>query len=258
MDTIEFYAQIVSILLGLALIVLSIFISKSWRRDNSILCDQAKVVTQHCHNDIERIMAISGWVHANKGFEKNKNYFLSLPILGATPIDVLRNGGDCSDKSRLVAAMLNEVGIKAGLVMLRKAVDQPFTHTVVEAIHERGRMVVDPVWDIAYPGGIEELAAVDPGPQLVLELQQLRGPQSKIMSVLYEDVNFKYATSINWNKNRFTRFIAAMMRVGGIDPNTIMRPRIFEDPKYLSVWLTLGIALLSLSPIFIIFAVKGM
>jgi hypothetical protein len=65
----------------------------------------------------------------------------------------MEQGGECGDKSRLVAAMLNSLGIDAGLVMIAPFQHCGFIHTVVEAQYEAGRMVVDPTWDVDYPTG---------------------------------------------------------------------------------------------------------
>jgi transglutaminase-like putative cysteine protease len=88
-----------------------------WQHDNALLRQQAVEITANLSTDSGRIKAINDWVYQNKGFGKNNHYFI-VPALGPTPTQVLEFGGDCSDKSRLVAAMLNELNLDAGLVMV--------------------------------------------------------------------------------------------------------------------------------------------
>ncbi|HMD65325.1 MAG TPA: transglutaminase-like domain-containing protein, partial [Stellaceae bacterium] len=109
-------------------------------------------ITENLKTDSARIRAINDWVYHNKGFVKNDRYFI-VAALGPTPIQVMEQGGECGDKSRLVAAMLTSLGIDAGLVMIAPCQHCGFIHTVVEAQYEAGRMVVDPTWDVDYPTG---------------------------------------------------------------------------------------------------------
>src|SRR5438093_11581299 len=103
----------------------------SWQQDNAVLLRQALAITAHLDSDSARIRAVNDWVYHNQGFAKNHRYFL-VPALGPTPGQVMQHGGDCADKSRLVAAMLNNLGIDAGLVMISPCWYCGFIHTVVE------------------------------------------------------------------------------------------------------------------------------
>ncbi|MGA7864608.1 MAG: transglutaminase-like domain-containing protein, partial [Stellaceae bacterium] len=100
-----------------------------WQHDNALLRQQAVKITTNLNTDSGRIRAINDWVYQNKGFAKNNHYFI-VPALGPTPVQVLEFGGDCSDKSRLVAAMLKELNVGAGLVMLSPCPNCGFIHTV--------------------------------------------------------------------------------------------------------------------------------
>ena len=222
-----------------------------WQHDNALLQQQAVKITANLNTDSERIRAINDWVYQNKGFGKNDHYFL-VPALGPTPIQVLEFGGDCSDKSRLVAAMLNELNIGAGLVMISPCPNCGFIHTVVEAEYERGRMVVDPIWHVDYPAGdgrflgIRDLAGTSRGRDRVAELQRERGPSDKIAAMPATEATFDYAVAMNWNKNAATRTVAAALHFLGYTPEQMFRPRFLEDPELaLSLFLVcIGIALI--------------
>jgi hypothetical protein len=214
-----------------------------WQHDNALLQQQAVKITTNLSTDSERVRAINDWVYQNKDFGKNDHYFI-VPALGPTPIQVLEFGGDCSDKSRLVAAMLNQLNVDAGLVMLSPCPNCGFIHTVVEAQYERGRMVVDPIWHVDYPTvdgrflGIRDLAGTSRGRDRVAELQWERGPSDKIAVMPDTEATFDYAVAINWDKNMATRTVAATLHLLGYTPEQMFRPRFLEDPKLaLSVFL---------------------
>jgi hypothetical protein len=207
-----------------------------WQHDNALLRQQADKITTNSNMDSERIRAINDWVYQNKGFGQNNHYFV-VPALGPTPIQVLEFGGDCSDKSRLVAAMLNELNVDAGLVMLSPCPNCGFIHTVVEAQYERGRMVVDPIWHVDYPTaddrflGVRDLAGTSRGRERVAELQRERGPSDKIAAMPPTEATFDYAVAVNWHKNTATRTVAATLHLLGYTPEQMFRPRFLEDPK---------------------------
>jgi hypothetical protein len=219
----------------------------SWQRDNAILRKQALEITAHLDSDSTRIRAVNDWVYHNKGFDRNDQYFI-VPAFGPTPIQVLARGGYCADKSRLVAAMLNSIGIDAGLVMISPCLYCEFIHTVVEAQYEGGRMVVDPTWDVDYPTGdgrflgVADLAGTNRGQERVTELQRQR-PATKIGGMPAADASFENAVAINWDKNLLTRSVAAALQLIGYKPDALSRPRILEDPKLLLIYILLGFAI---------------
>ncbi len=222
-----------------------------WQHDNALLRQQAVEITTNLSTDSSRVRAINDWVYQNKGFGKNDHYFI-VPALGPTPNQVLESGGDCSDKSRLVAAMLNELNIEAGLVMISPCRNCGFIHTVVEAQYERGRMVVDPIWHVDYPTadgrflGVRDIAGTSRGRDRVAELQRERGPSDKIAVMPATEATFDYAVAVNWEKNMATRTVAAALHLLGYTPEQMFRPRFIEDPKLsLSLFLiSIGISII--------------
>jgi hypothetical protein len=207
-----------------------------WQHDNAIIHQQAIMITWNLSTDSTRIHSVNEWVYHNQGFDKNYNYFI-LPALGPTPIQVLKSGGDCADKSRLVAAMLNNLNIEAGLVMISSCLHCQFIHTVVEARHERGRMVVDPIWNVDYPApdgsylGVRDLSGTNLGRERIAQLQRQRGATDKIAAMPATEATFDHAVSINWDKNIVTVTAATMLKLLGHSPETMFRPRFLEDPK---------------------------
>src|SRR6266436_3043104 len=225
----------------------------NWQQDNAVLRKEALAITAHLDSDSARIRAVNDWVYHNKGFEKNDQYFI-VSALGPTPIQVMARGGYCADKSRLVAAMLNSIGIDAGLVMISSCLYCEFIHTVVEAGYEAGRMVVDPTWDVDYPTGdgrflgVADLAGTNRGQERVAELRHQR-PGTKIGAMPAADASFENAVAINWDKNLLTRSAAVTLQLMGYQPETFFRPGLLEDPKlfliYLLIFLSITIAAFS-------------
>jgi len=232
---------IIGLIVGSIPLAAALGLYVSWQSDNALLRSQAFSITEKLSIDSERIVAINEWVYHNQGFGKNKQYFI-LPNLGPTPIQVLKGGGDCADKSRLVAALLNELGIQAGLVMISPCVACTPIHTVAEARYEKGRMVVDPIWNINYPAGdgryfgISELAGTDRGRRRLAQLQKERGPTDKIQVMPASEATFDFAKSINWQKIPTVYIIIKNL---GYSPENLFRPRVSEDPKLAIIVLLL-------------------
>src|ERR1700757_2571444 len=214
----------------------------SWYHDEMVLRQEALAITENLHTDSARIRAVNNWVYHNKSFAPNDRYFI-LPQLGPTPIQVMEQGGDCSNKSRLVAAMLNSLGIDAGLVMISPCLYCPFIHTVVEARYEAGRMVVDPTWDVDYPTGdgrflgVIDMAGKNRGQERVAELRHQRPATDKIRNMPPADATFENAAAMNWDRNLVTRSVAAALQLMGYRAEELFRPRLLEDPKLLLIYV---------------------
>lgn len=208
----------------------------SWARDNAVLRDKALAITAGLTSTPARIWAINNWAYHDQGFVKNNRYFV-VPELGPTPIQIIQSGGDCSDKSRLVSAMLRQLGIDSGLVMIYPCRNCPPIHTVVEARDDGGRMVVDPIWDVDYPAGngnflgVRQLAGTKLGPEHIADLQRQSAPGAKIRKMPAAEATFDFTAAVNWNKNFATRALASALKALGYAPERLMRPQLLEDPK---------------------------
>jgi hypothetical protein len=196
-------------------------------------------------NSGELVEELNRWVYNNQGFAKNKEYFI-FRELGPTPVQVLRSGGDCSDKSRLLAALLRRFDMDSTLVMLHACEECEATHTVIEARYENGRMAADPVFDIVFPAGNGKFYGIkdlreDPSKLLSRhhELVAQRGAANKIVFYKRETESYSWPKTINWDKNVVLQSVAAVMEMGGTDPYLVMRPHFLEDPKLFLMYLSL-------------------
>lgn len=232
--------------LAVASLIGAAFVGLSASKDNKILRETALSVIKDINNTADKVIALNKWVYCNRGFKKNSGYYL-LKRLEATPMQIYRDGGDCADKSRLLSVMLDEIGIRSSLVMLYSSQNSNPVHTVVYAWHESGVMAVDPVFDIDFP---DEKGCYLPVQSLISddcvltdrinELCCERGETDKINYYNVETHHYRFATTFNWNKNFLTRITASLISAIGIDPATLPRPRLFEDPK-LTIAATLTI-----------------
>jgi hypothetical protein len=192
---------------------------------------------------------INNWIYHNQGFAKNHGYFL-IEALGPTPIDVLQKGGDCSDKSRLLMAMLDSVDIDSTLVMLYDAAGVNPTHTIVEVRDSNLNAIADPVFNFVFPksdSGYYGLSEMRKNPDILTnrldQLVQLNGEQDKAAYYKRIDESYRFATTINWNKNQVLKTAAMFLKSLNIEPQDLRRPHVLDDPKLFLVYAFFSISL---------------
>lgn len=231
-----------------ALVILLISI----KLDENVLDQVIAKQIQSRPNSGAFVEELNQWVYNNQGFKKNDQSFL-FKDLGPTPVQILESGGDCSDKSRLLSALLKRAGMDSTLVMLYACEGCEPTHTVVEAEYEGGRMVADPVFSLVFPKnnenyyGVKELQK-DP---LLLDsrLNELRnkyGSNSKIAYYPRLTESYSWPKTINWEKYSALEASATLLKKAGYDPNSITRPRFLEDPKLFLAYITALIGITAL------------
>ena len=178
-------ASRITLLTSIIFLILSLACYVSYKNDISYLraIVRANISTETSPKIFE---SINHWVYQNKGFKKNQGHFL-FESLGPTPVQVLNEGGDCTDKSILLMSMLESIGIDSTLVMLYGTDGKTPTHTVVEVRDGQFKAVADPVYDLVFPNpnggfyGIEDLRK-NPAllPNRLDDLLQTRGASNKI------------------------------------------------------------------------------
>jgi hypothetical protein len=229
-------ASSITLLTSIIFLILSLTCYVSYRNDISYLRTiiRANISTETSRKVFE---SINHWVYQNKGFKKNQGYFL-FESLGPTPIQVLNQGGDCTDKSILLMAMLESIGIDSTLVMLYATDGKTPTHTVVEVRDGQFKAVADPVYDLVFPnpnGGFYGIEDLRKNPALLLNrldnLLQIKGASNKI--AFYKRVNesYQFASPINWSKNGLLKFAANILGRMDIEARDIRRPHFLDDPK---------------------------
>ncbi|HYN79196.1 MAG TPA: hypothetical protein VES73_15545 [Lamprocystis sp. (in: g-proteobacteria)] len=201
----------------------------------------------------ERLLErLNHWVYNNQGFAKNPRFFLS-PRLGPTPLQVLDSGGDCADKSMLLAAMLDELGVPSTLVMLYSRDYAQPTHTVVETRLPNFRAAADPVFDLVFPdgqGGLLGVSQLQARHDLFLgrlaALVQARGPTSKVSYYKSDSESYRWPRTINWGRMAATRLVGQALGLVVSNPDLISRPRLLAEPKLLVSLMLLGAGVLVL------------
>lgn len=214
-----------------------------YRADAERLRAVATAVASGANDDAGRVVRITRWVYANHGFRRNPGCFL-WPNMRATPVQVLERGGDCADKSRLLAAMLRQIGIPATMLMCFHPQSGAPVHTVVEAALDGGeRLVLDPVFDMTFPRpdggyfGLQELRRdAEILQQRLRDLRAVRpSPFDPIQAYHEHSAVYSQAATINWNKNSVTRAaLAVLHRVLGDEVYRMPRPIVVEEPHLAS------------------------
>lgn len=209
----------------------------SWQADNARLRRVAEAVAGPARGEVERLTRLTGWVYRNQGYKRNRRYHLWRK-LGATPVSVLEHGGNCQDKTKLLAALLRELDVESSLAMLYQCQGCKPRHTVVFVEMRDGWVIADPAFDLTFPDGrggfytIEELRADRTLLERRLaELRAERGPTDPINDYKPAVDHHALMTTVNWDKNVLTRGAAGLIRAAGGEPWSTPRPLLFDDPK---------------------------
>jgi len=237
-------AGMLAILVGVVLLGGAGLLYAAYRRESRVLRAAAigavaAVDADHRRDPARTLERLTHWVYDNQGFAKNSRYFLS-PRCGPTPLQVLESGGDCADKSRLLAAMLDELGIPSTLVMLYAPDYARPTHTVVETRLPGFRAAADPVFDIVFPdgtGGLLGVAQLQQQPERfearIHALAAERGPASKVAFYPTELESYRWPRTINWERRPATRVLGSVLGWFVPEPDLVTRPRLLAEPKLL-------------------------
>ncbi len=227
-------------LIAIVLGVSSVFAYVAYERDGLELQQVCERVVADHPRPTDRILALLHFVHALRPTRENFDAFL-IPRLRATPMQVLRGGGDCADKSRLLSALLTHAGVQAGPVMCFDPKTQRPTHTVVCAYLPSGKtMVVDPAYELFFPDvstqryfGLSDLRR-DPS-ILTSRLEDMRTTLPSSHPAHYYNAGaspYTLASSINWNKNSMTQFAQGVLySLFGETLYAWPRPRFIEEPQ---------------------------
>ncbi|MEK7762051.1 MAG: hypothetical protein AAB433_10750 [Nitrospirota bacterium] len=182
----------------------------------------------------------------------NPSYFL-LPIFGflrATPRQVMEQGGECGDRSRLVIRLLNVRGIKASKWALYSS-EGKSVHATVELEAESGKMVVDPLFGLWFPrssGGYYGIRELRESPEILHDrierlLEEGKRPgTSDLRTYPLNDYSYAYAKTINWDKWVGMRMVYNVLRVivGPVVDN-FQRPTFVENPHFMVVIIAAGL-----------------
>jgi hypothetical protein len=173
-------------------------------------------------------------------------YFL-LPIfsfLRPMPRQVMEQGGDCADRSRLVIRMLRLHGIEASKWALYTK-EMKSVHAVVELEAETGKMVADPDFGLWFPrsnGGYYSIRDLRQSPKILrdrihsLVEQGKRPGASDLRKYPIDDYSYEYAKTINWEKWAVTWPLYKILKVTmGTSVDDLQRPAFVEAPQLMVV-----------------------
>ena len=243
----QFYRP--SLALALGFLLFGAAESLSWQMDRDRLRRVAEVVAGPARGEVERLARLTAWVDANGAITRNRRYHLWRK-LGATPVSILEHGGNCQDKSKLLAALLRELGVRSSLAMLYPCQGCKPRHTVALVATRNGWTVADSVYNMTFPDGRGGFVTVEEmrGDRAFLErrlaeLRAERGPANPINRYKRDVNHYSYVTTVNWDKNALTRAAASLIRASGGEPWSTPRPVFLDDPKLFFALLGFGGAL---------------
>ena len=177
---------------------------------------------------------------------ENSSYFL-LPIfsvLRPMPRQVIEQGGNCADRSRLVIRMLRLHGIDASKWALYTR-EMKSVHAVVELEAETGKMVADPDFGLWFPrssGGYYGIRELRQSPKILRDRVQSFVAQGKrpgavdLRKYPLDDYSYEYAKSVNWEKWAVTwPLYKALSIIMGPSIDNLQRPAFVEAPQLMVV-----------------------
>ena len=190
------------------------------------------------------ILANNEYVSRLENFEQNRARFFGL--LGPTPLNVVEDGGWCSDRSRLLAALLNKIGVPAHVVMLRPCQECPANHTVVEAFTGDFWMAVDPTYGLVYSKLDGTYASIE---DLAKNSELLHDTEDSARAASYDPLrySYEYPLRMNFDRDPFTRLFGAMLTLFVERLESVRRPQLLERPRLLvlvGLAATIGFAIL--------------
>lgn len=223
---------------GALIFLATLLLFSSWLSERSQLHDIAKSIAARSARVEDQLSQLTAWVYQNKGFAKNTGYFL-WKRLEATPLQVLRHGGDCEDKSKLLSTLAQELGIPSTMAMLYHCEgDCRPVHTVALAKTQSGWTPLDAVYNITFrnPDGTpvpvqQMMRQPDILTARLDELADERGPFDKVTRYKRDLETYTHLTTLNWEKNSLTRTVASTIRFFGGNPRLTPRPLFLDDPK---------------------------
>jgi hypothetical protein len=241
-----YWATILTILFGLQLFSLVYYV-----REQRALTDYLDQVTRSSLPPSQQIQDIVLSLKSKKD-NGNDSYFL-FPVfsfLRPTPLQVIEQGGDCADRSRLVIALLRLRDIPASKWALYNARGES-VHAVVQANVESGSMVVDPLFGIWFPkpqGGYYAIGDLRKDPQILsrrisaLRAQGLEPGADRLETYKSDDYVYTNARTINWNKSALMKYSYRLLRWFMDDKvDELHRPAFVEEPPLMVIY---GIAVL--------------
>jgi hypothetical protein len=201
--------------------------------------------------------------------QSNPAYFLNrrFAFLRATAREVADGGGNCADRSRFVAVMLEMRGIHAHKWALYSP-DQRPAHAVVEVESEQGKMVADPLYGLVFPkpqGGFYGIDDLRDNPSILsarieeMRAAHLRPGTEDVQRYPLNRYVYSYSRSVNWDKSAATHHLYRLLHgIFGARIDKITRPEWSEQPAIMVLLMISGIeAVLLLGSILFAFKWKG-
>ena len=228
-----------------------------YRRDSAELARIAEQVAAGAATPSEQVERLTKYLANEIATDRPDSYFL-LPIfrpLKPTAMQVLREGGDCSYKTRAFNVLAHHLGIDSAKWALYDAKGVP-RHAVAVVETERGPLVADPLFGIVYEdtkGNPIRLEKLRDDPKQLSEGLAVATSNGNERAERYpiERYSYRSARSFNWEHLSATQMLyKGLARVFGsrwVDDLPI--PYMVNEPYLLIVFVSgVGAAIL-LAPV---------
>ena len=156
------------------------------------------------------------------------------------PRQVMKQGGDCSDRSRLGIRLLRQHGIEASKWALYTR-EMKLVHAVVELEAETGKIVADPLyglWCSRPDGGYYDNKELRQSPFILQDYIQsllhegVHLGASDLKSSPFDEYTNAYAKSIHWEKGvGMWELYKALSAIMGPSFNDFRQPAFVKPPN---------------------------
>jgi hypothetical protein len=222
----------------------------SFVRDRQEIRKKSFDMVHGLENDFEKARFLAGWIFEEIHGLPSDTLLFNIPVLrylGARPIEVLRRGGCCGGKSRLLICMLRSIGIQSAQVTLYH-VKGNAQHALVEARLSTYSVLLDPSYGFYFtskdgePVGFESVLAGTQPNFAPLSRSDVRAyPEDD-----YYNFDYRKTKTANWTMGPIRKTVYKLLWIftlGKID--RIFQPWWFEHPQ-LIICLGLLCAILGL------------
>ena len=226
---------------GISLLLAAGICAVSYEQDCRALSGLAHDLSADAQTPYEIVINLMDWVYHDLGTRRNGGYFL-FSSLGPTPVQIVRGGGDCADKSRLLCALLREVGVPATPAMSFNPKTGAAVHTIVEAEPVKGQgMIVDPSYNLFFPqadgSGYYGILDIRRDPAIVQRrvdelFQTLPSRREEDKYYLAAFTGYHGLSTLNWEaRAAYVAIRHILYKWIGEDVYRLHRPFFLERPK---------------------------
>lgn len=213
--------------------------------------------TSNCQTDSEALRALTRYLAVEVPHRKNHEYFL-LPvfsILRPTSLQVIKEGGDCSYKSRVLVSLLRHRKIPAKKLSLHTPAGIG-SHAAVLAHTERGDYVIDALYGIVFDhedGSPISLDDLQQRPEILPAIIEREIARGNTKARNYSCERYVYTDVRSWDLEQYPSTAAlrgVLVSVFGKSAiDGLPRPPFMAEPALIMMWASAGLIAILSTPV---------